>query len=101
MLKMKISTNVWGAQHPKAGKNIQQLGMQKVLRRPKPKVTKFSLKQVSKQTVLKAIKKMKNKKSASVDGIPQDILVLGASSVSQPLTNLINKSIETGLFCLH
>ena len=35
--------------------------------------------------------KTKNKKSAGVDGIAQDILVMGALIVAQPLTTLINK----------
>ena len=41
---------------------------------------------------------MKNKKSAGVDGVGQDIFVMGASFMAQSLTILINKSITTGEF---
>ena len=41
---------------------------------------------------------MKNIKSAGVDGIAQDILVMGAPLISQSLTVLINKSIVKGEF---
>ena len=46
----------------------------------------FSLKQVSKHRVLKAVKKIKNKKSAGVEGVAQDILVMWASTIAQSLT---------------
>ena len=41
---------------------------------------------------------MKNKKSAGVDGIAQDILVMGAPTIAKALTVMINKSISSGEF---
>ena len=52
----------------------------------------FRLSTTSEEEVMKAIKKMKNKKSAGVDGISQEILVQGAPSLKVPLTNIFKKS---------
>ena len=40
---------------------------------------------------------MKSKKSAGVDGISQEILVQGAPSLAECLTNIFNSSIEDGI----
>jgi hypothetical protein len=54
---------------------------------------KFSLKIVTKKIVYKSICCLKKKKSAGVDGISQEQLVLGAKILVVPLTRVINNSI--------
>ena len=41
---------------------------------------------------------MKNKKSAEVDGLSQDKLVLGSKALAGPLLEIINKSIQDSCF---
>ena len=41
---------------------------------------------------------LKKKKSAGVDGISQENLVLGAKALDVPLTRIINNSIANGEF---
>ena len=64
----------------------------------KKKNLSFTLKTVSETVVRKAMKKMKNKKSAKSDGIPQDCLLLGANVLVTPITHIINTCISTGIF---
>ena len=59
---------------------------------------KFSLKTVTEKTVYKAICSLKKKKSAGIDGISQEQLVLGAKVLVVPLTRIINSSISSGEF---
>ncbi len=58
----------------------------------------FSLKTVTEKTVYKAMCSLKKKKSAGVDGISQENLVLGAKALVVPLTRIINNSIANGEF---
>jgi hypothetical protein len=51
-----------------------------------------------KKTVYKAICSLKKKKSAGIDGISQEQLVLGAKVLVVPLTRIINNSISSGEF---
>ena len=46
----------------------------------------------------KAFKKRKKKKSAGNDGLSQEQLVFGASSLAPPSTEIINLSIKSGEF---
>jgi hypothetical protein len=41
---------------------------------------------------------LKKKKSAGIDGISQEQLVLGAQVLAVPLTRIINSSISSGEF---
>ena len=50
------------------------------------------------KTVEKALSKMKKKKSAGVDGLGQDQLVMGSPIISLALTSICNKSINEGQF---
>ena len=44
------------------------------------------------------MKEMKKKKSAGLDRIGQDLLLLESEIIAIPLTRLINNSIESGIF---
>ena len=44
------------------------------------------------------IKKLKTKKSAGLDGLTQEQLKAGVSSLDSPLQNVFNHSISTGEF---
>ena len=48
--------------------------------------------------VEKALTKMKKKKSAGVDGLGQDQLVMGSPIISAALTSIFNTSITEGIF---
>ena len=56
------------------------------------------MKTVTEKTVYKAMCSLKKKKSAGVDGISQENLVLGAKALVVPLTRIINNSITNGEF---
>ena len=58
----------------------------------------FSLKTVTEEKVLKTIQGLKNKKSSGRDEVTQEQLKLGAEVLAIPLTRIINKSIEEGIF---
>ena len=58
----------------------------------------FSLKKVSTQDVKKVIQKLKKKTSSGFDDISAEILKMGADVLVEPLTHIINRSIETGKF---
>ena len=45
-------------------------------------------------TVLKAIKQMKNKKSSSRDEITQEQMIMGAEVLAIPLTRIIDRGIN-------
>ena len=51
----------------------------------------FKLKAISKNTLLKAMKKIKNKKSVGCDGLSQEQMVMGTNSLSDPLLDIIIK----------
>ena len=59
---------------------------------------KFSFRTVSKQDVLKILKKLKKKKSHGFDGITSEILKIGAEALAEPLAFIINFSISTNKF---
>ena len=44
------------------------------------------------------MKQMAKKKSKGKDGIPQDCLLLGAEVLSEPLAEIINASVKSGIF---
>ena len=46
----------------------------------------------------KTMKKMAKKKSKGNDGISQECLILGHEALAGPLTNVINASINDGIF---
>ena len=48
--------------------------------------------------VNKLMKQMAKKKSKGKDGIPQDCLLLGAEVLAKPLSEIINASVESGIF---
>ena len=58
----------------------------------------FNLKQVSQSKVAKALRKMKKKKSAGIDGLSQESLVMGSDVLVNPLTSIVNSSISNGEF---
>ena len=66
-------------------------------KRAKKNHPKFELKNVNQKMVEKALTKMK-KKSAGVDGLGQDQLVMGSPIVSMALTSIFNKSLNEGQF---
>ena len=72
--------------------------LEKLKKKLEKKNLKFSLKTVSEEVVKKAMNKMKKKKSAGVDGISQENLLLGTEILAIPLTRLINCSIKSGIF---
>ena len=50
---------------------------------------RFSLKTISKNKVMKIMKKLKRKKGAGVDGLCQDQLILGASVIKRCEINIL------------
>ena len=59
---------------------------------------KFYLKKISLSKLAKIMKKIKKKKSARIDGLGQDQLILGSKTLTAPLNIIINESIKTGIF---
>ena len=59
---------------------------------------RFSLNTVTEQQVKKAMDDTKKKKSAGMDGIKQESLLMGTEVLDVPLTRLINMSIQSGIF---
>ena len=58
----------------------------------------FSLKKVTTQQVKNIIKKLKKKTSAGFDEMSAELLKMGSDVLTEPLTHIINKSIQTGKF---
>jgi hypothetical protein len=58
---------------------------------------KFKLKPVTVSQVVKSMKGMSKKKSKGKDGIPQDCLLMGLEVLAAPLTEVVNRSIITGI----
>ena len=58
---------------------------------------KFKLKPVTVNQVVKSMKGMSKKKSKGKDGIPQDCLLMGLEVLAAPLTEVVNRSIITGI----
>ena len=71
---------------------------EKLREKVKNKNLHFKIRTVTEEKVSKAMKEMKKKKSAGLDGIGQDLLLQGAEIVAIPLTRMINNSIESGIF---
>jgi hypothetical protein len=65
----------------------------KLRKKMEQKKINLSLKTVSEKTDYKAMCSVKKKKSAGVDGISQEQLVLGTEVLVLPLTRIINNSI--------
>ena len=72
--------------------------LERLRNKMQPKNLKFSLQTVTEAKVLKAIKQMKNKKSAGRDEITQEQMIMGAEVLAIPLTRIINASITEGKF---
>ena len=60
--------------------------------------TRFRFRKISENAVLKAISRLKSKKSFGLDGISSYILKIAGSVVSKGLANIFNISISTGTF---
>ena len=60
--------------------------------------TRFRFQKISENAVLKAISRLKSKKSFGLDGISSYILKISGSVVSKGLANIFNISISTGTF---
>ena len=58
----------------------------------------FTLKTVTERRVVEVMGEMKKKKSSGIDGIGQDLLLMGADVIAVPLTRVINSSIAKGTF---
>ena len=71
---------------------------EKLKEKTKNKNLRFTLKTVTEEKVKKTMDKMKKKKSAGLDGISQECLLLGSDILSAPLTRIINSSIANGIF---
>jgi hypothetical protein len=82
--------------------NIDPEYVEDPLTRLKKKMNKknllFKLKQITSKELLIIVKKIKKKKSAGVDGLSQEQLILGAATLAHPLTVIFNKSMEEGSF---
>ena len=61
-------------------------------------VLEFRFEKVDVQTVRKIIKELKKKTSHGWDEISSEILKMGADALAEPLTAIINHSIETSKF---
>ena len=72
--------------------------LEKIREKMKNKNLSLKLKQVTPAIIAKVMKKMNKKKSKGNDGIPQDCLLLGQEVIAVPLANVINASIESGVF---
>jgi hypothetical protein len=82
--------------------NIEQEYMKDPLEKLRGKVKdrnlRFALRKVSEKTVVKAMNDMNKKKSAGIDGLSQDKLIMAKDILKTPLTRIINESIEKGQF---
>ena len=58
----------------------------------------FKLYPVTEATVLKHIKKLKNKKCSGTDGLSADLLKQGGEVLAIPITRIINLSITSGTY---
>ena len=52
---------------------------------------------MTKNKAKKTMGNMKNKKSAGMDGIGQDLLLMGTDIIALPLITFINNSIKNGV----
>ena len=60
----------------------------------------FSFSKVNAELVQKQINQVKSKKATGCDMIPPNLVKLGSNILSQSLCNIINMSIENGLFLM-
>jgi hypothetical protein len=78
--------------------NLVKDPLERLKENVKNKNLSFKLNSVSSTTVQKLMKQMAKKKSKGRDGIPQDCLMLGAEVLAEPLSEIINSSIKSGIF---
>ena len=67
---------------------------EKLAAKMKNNKSKFALKRISLNKLTKIMKKLKKKKSAGIDGLGQDQLILGSHILAAPLNVIINESIK-------
>ena len=84
-LKENIDTNMVEDPLGKLRKKLENKGLQ------------FSIKKINIKTLKESLKKMKKKKSSGFDGLSQEHLVMGSSTLASTLTHLINRSIDLGV----
>ena len=72
--------------------------LEKLREKMKSKKLSFGLQTVSVNHVKNIIRKLKPKKSCGFDELSSELLKMGADVLSEPLTKIINKSIEDGRF---
>ena len=77
--------------------NLTRDPLEKIEAKMKDRNLRFKLRTVSTPAVHKLMKKMTKKKSKGNDGITQECLLLGQDVLASPLTNIINRSIMTGI----
>ena len=77
---------------------IKRDPLEKLAAKMKNNCNKFYLKKISLSKLAKIMKKIKKKKSARIDGLGQDQLILGSKTLTAPLNIIINESIKTGIF---
>lgn len=58
----------------------------------------FFFRPVTSSDVINIVSKLKNKKSSGIDGIPSNIIKSCIDLVDEPLCNIINSSLENGIF---
>lgn len=79
-------------------KTMQRNPTEKLKEKVKNLGLRFTLKTVTEKKVKKAMDDMKKKKSAGLDGISQECLLMGSDIIAVPLTRIINTSIQSGIF---
>ena len=78
--------------------NMKTDPLEKLAKKQSKNELKFKLKKVTIEKLKKSIKRMKNKKSAGVDALNQQQLILSSSELVCPLSTIINESIMSGVF---
>ena len=71
---------------------------EKLKEKVKNKNHHFTLKTVTKEQVKRMMAEMKKKKSSGLDGIGQDLLLMGTDMIRTPLTRVTNNSTENDTF---
>ena len=83
-------------------KGIDVTKMEDPLARLKERLKKntstLEFKIVTRQQLLKHLKKLSKKKSSGIDGLSQENLLLGTENLAAPLTAIVNQSIAEGKF---
>ena len=78
-------------------KNIPRSNNFKKYLRNTPSIP-FNFKQVGKESIIKIVNSMENKLTEGVDGMSNKLIKSLISSIADPLTTVINKSITEGIF---